>query len=151
MVGHVGLTPQTATALGGYRVQGRSAETAFQVVDGLLALQDAGCFCVVMEAVPHSVTELVMPLTTVPVIGIGAGASTDGQVLVFHDLLGIREGKGAKFVRRYAGLLEVMSAGVAAYAQEVREGAFPAPEHTYAVDDAVLDRVREHLAGGPGQ
>lgn len=147
VVGHVGLTPQSATALGGYRAQGRSAKSALRITDGLLALQDAGCFCIVLEAVPNALTEEIMPLTTVPIIGIGAGPAPDGQVLVFHDLLGIREGKGAKFVRRYADLLDAMADGVADYAREVRAGEFPAPEHAYGIDAAELARFRE-LRGG---
>lgn len=148
VVGHVGLTPQSATALGGYRAQGRSAESAVRITDGLLALQDAGCFCIVLEAVPNALTAEIMPLTTVPIIGIGAGPATDGQVLVFHDLLGIREGKGAKFVRRYADLLEAMADGVAAYTREVRDVTFPAPEHAYGIDEAELVRFRELRGGG---
>ncbi|HEY5882222.1 MAG TPA: 3-methyl-2-oxobutanoate hydroxymethyltransferase [Nakamurella sp.] len=148
VVGHVGLTPQSATALGGYRAQGRSAESAVRITDGLLALQDAGCCCIVLEAVPNALTAEIMPLTTVPIIGIGAGPATDGQVLVFHDLLGIREGKGAKFVRRYADLLDAMADGVADYAREVRDGSFPAAEHAYGIDETELARFRELRAGG---
>src|SRR3954471_20621836 len=95
VMGHVGLTPQTATALGGYRSQGRTAERALQVLHDALALQEAGCFSIVFEAVPAALTELVMPRLQIPVIGIGAGATTDGQVLVFHDLLGIYDGHAA--------------------------------------------------------
>ncbi len=148
VIGHVGLTPQSAVALGGYRAQGRSAESAVRITDGLLALQDAGCFCIVVEAVPNALTEDIMPLTTVPIIGIGAGPATDGQVLVFHDLLGIREGKGAKFVRRYADLLDAMADGVAAYAREVRDGTFPAAEHAYGIDQVELARFRELRGAG---
>ncbi len=148
VVGHVGLTPQSATALGGYRAQGRNAESAVRITEGLQALQDAGCFCIVLEAVPNALTAEIMPLTTVPIIGIGAGPATDGQVLVFHDLLGIREGKGAKFVRRYADLLDAMADGVAAYAREVRDGSFPAQEHAYGMTEAELARFRELRGAG---
>ena len=103
-MGHVGLTPQTATALGGYRSQGRTAERALEVCQDALALQEAGCFAIVFEAIPSDVTELIMPKLEVPVIGIGAGPSTDGQVLVFHDLLGIYDGHAARFVKRYANV-----------------------------------------------
>ena len=92
-MGHVGLTPQSASALGGYRTQGRTMQQAVQVADDALALQDAGCFAVVFEAVPAAVTEVIMERMRIPVIGIGAGASTDGQVLVFHDLLGLYDGR----------------------------------------------------------
>jgi 3-methyl-2-oxobutanoate hydroxymethyltransferase len=140
VMGHVGLTPQTATALGGYRAQGRSAEAAQRVAREAVALQDAGCFSIVFEAIPSAVSEAIMPKMQVPVIGIGAGPATDGQVLVFHDLLGIRHGRGAKFVKRYADLLDEMSAGVAAYAADVRTRRFPAPEHGYSMPSEELDR-----------
>jgi len=113
-----------------------------RIARGAVGLQEAGCFCIVFEAVPSALTEELMPLMTVPIIGIGAGPATDGQVLVFHDLLGIREGKGAKFVRRYADLLDAMADGVAQYAKEVRSGVFPAVEHGYGIDEAELDRFR---------
>lgn len=134
VVGHVGLTPQTAVALGGYRAQGRTAESALAVARGALDLQGAGCVAIVFEAVPSVLTDDLMSVMRIPVIGIGAGPSTDGQVLVFHDLLGIRDGVGAKFVRRYADLQDEMNAGVAAYADEVRREVFPGPEHGYGMD-----------------
>ena len=104
VMGHVGLTPQTATALGGYRAQGRTAERARQVLEDALALQEAGCFAIVFEAIPGELTDLIMEHMEIPVIGIGAGASTDGQVLVYHDLLGINDEFKPKFVKRYAEL-----------------------------------------------
>ena len=131
-MGHVGLTPQTATALGGYRAQGRTAESAMIIAQGARALQDAGCFSLVFEAIPSAVTDAVMPLISIPVIGIGAGPGTDGQVLVFHDLLGIREGTGAKFVRRYAELQQAMNSGVRAYADDVRSSTTPVPSTSTA-------------------
>jgi 3-methyl-2-oxobutanoate hydroxymethyltransferase len=134
VMGHVGLTPQTATALGGYRAQGRTAARARAVLEDALALQDAGCFAIVFEAIPSAVSAELMPLMEIPVIGIGAGPAVDGQVLVFHDLLGIREGLGARFVKRYADLLDEMAAGVAAYAADVRIRAYPAPYHGYSID-----------------
>jgi 3-methyl-2-oxobutanoate hydroxymethyltransferase len=157
VMGHVGLTPQTATALGGYRSQGRTAERALQVLHDALALQEAGCFAIVFEAIPSALTEVIMPRMEVPVIGIGAGASTDGQVLVFHDLLGIYDGISSRFAKRYASVKEEMVAGVRAYADEVRSGAFPAPEHTYSIDPEELERYRAALsppagiAWGPGE
>ena len=146
VVGHVGLTPQSATSLGGYRAQGRTAESAQKIAEGALGLQEAGCFCIVFEAVPSAVTAELMPRMTVPVIGIGAGPAADGQVLVFHDLLGIRAGNGAKFVRRYADLQDAMDDGVAQYAKEVRTRMFPAPEHGYGIDEAELQRFRDITA-----
>ena len=146
VMGHVGLTPQTATALGGYRAQGRDAGTAERIARQALALQQAGCFSIVFEAIPAAVAAELMPRMDVPVIGIGAGPATDGQVLVFHDLLGIREGLGARFVKRYASLQDEMAAGVAAFADDVRTGRYPAPEHGYSIDDVELEGFREALA-----
>jgi len=133
VMGHVGLTPQTATALGGYRSQGRTAERAMEVVDDALALQDAGCFAIVFEAVPSELTAAVMPRLEIPVIGIGAGPATDGQVLVFHDLLGIYDGHAARFVKRYANVREEMIRGMEAYAADVRERRYPEPDHGYTM------------------
>src|SRR5688500_10929865 len=116
VMGHVGLTPQTATALGGYRAQGRTAERARQVLEDALALQEAGCFSIVFEAIPSDVTDAIMPYLEIPVIGIGAGASTDGQVLVLHDLLGVHGGRQPKFVKQFADVRGEMLRGVQAYA-----------------------------------
>ena len=153
VMGHVGLTPQTATALGGYKAQGKTAGRASQIAEEALALQAAGCFAIVFEAVPAAVTEALMPKMDAPVIGIGAGADTDGQVLVFHDLLGIFGGHAAKFVKRYADIHGEMVAGVGTYADEVRSGAFPGNDHIYSIDPAELAEFRawleqDSLAGG---
>ncbi len=145
VMGHVGLTPQTSTALGGYRAQGRTAERALQVARDALALQEAGCFAVVFEAIPAAVAAEIMPRMEIPVIGIGAGPSTDGQVLVFHDLLGIREGVGARFVKRYADLLDEMVSGVRSYADDVRGRHYPTSDHTYSIDPAELNELRARL------
>ncbi|CAN7169849.1 3-methyl-2-oxobutanoate hydroxymethyltransferase [Microbacterium foliorum] len=147
VVGHVGLTPQTATSLGGYRAQGRTADAALTVIDDALALQDAGVSLIVIEAVPSEVTAALAPLLRIPLIGIGAGTDADGQVLVFHDLLGIYAGGVAKFVKRYADVRSVSVAGVAAYASEVREGVYPGPEHGYGMAEGEAERLRELLAG----
>jgi 3-methyl-2-oxobutanoate hydroxymethyltransferase len=146
VMGHVGLTPQTATALGGYRAQGRTAERAVAVARDALGLQEAGCFSLVFEAIPAAVSETVMPRLQIPVIGIGAGPATDGQVLVFHDLLGIYDGHAPRFAKRYADIKAQMVAGVARYAAEVRRGSFPGPEHSYSIDDGELERLRAALA-----
>jgi 3-methyl-2-oxobutanoate hydroxymethyltransferase len=145
VMGHVGLTPQTSTALGGYRAQGRSTSAATRIAQEALALQEAGCFSIVFEAIPAAVAAELMPHLEVPVIGIGAGPATDGQVLVFHDLLGIREGRGARFVQRYAELQEEMNAGVAAYAADVRGRRYPRAEHAYTIDEQELRRFRSEL------
>jgi 3-methyl-2-oxobutanoate hydroxymethyltransferase len=147
VMGHVGLTPQTSTALGGWKAQGRTASAAARIGHEALALQDAGCFAIVFEAIPSAVTEELMPLIEVPVIGIGAGPATDGQVLVFHDLLGIRDGLGPRFVKRYANLQQEMNDGVAAYAEDVRTRRYPGPEHTYKIDAGELDGLRSALSG----
>jgi 3-methyl-2-oxobutanoate hydroxymethyltransferase len=148
VMGHVGLTPQTATALGGYRAQGRTAKCALQVATDAVALQDAGCFSIVFEAIPAAVSELVTARIDVPVIGIGAGPATDGQVLVFHDLLGIYDGHAPRFAKRFGELKALMVAGVAAYAAEVRSGAFPAPEHCYSIDEEELSEFKAALQSG---
>jgi 3-methyl-2-oxobutanoate hydroxymethyltransferase len=147
VMGHVGLTPQTATALGGYRSQGRTAERAMEVVEDALALQDAGCFALVFEAVPSELTAAVMPRIEIPVIGIGAGPSTDGQVLVFHDLLGIYDGHAARFVKRYGNVREAMVRGVEQFAADVRERRYPEPEHGYTMAPDEAARLSALLAG----
>jgi 3-methyl-2-oxobutanoate hydroxymethyltransferase len=146
VMGHVGLTPQTAIALGGYRSQGRTAERALEVTRDAVALEEAGCFAIVFEAVPGELTETVMPRLEVPVIGIGAGPATDGQVLVFHDLLGIYDGHAARFVKRYANVREAMIGGVAAFAEDVRERRYPEPDHGYTMAPDEAERLRELLA-----
>jgi 3-methyl-2-oxobutanoate hydroxymethyltransferase len=145
VMGHVGLTPQTATALGGYRAQGRTADQAVAVARDAVALEEAGCFAIVLEAIPAAVAAEIMDRVSIPVIGIGAGPATDGQVLVFHDLLGIYDGHVARFAKRFADVRSHMVAGVAEYAAEVRNRSFPAPEHCYSIDDAELDRFRAGL------
>ncbi len=145
VMGHVGLTPQTATALGGYRAQGRNAERALQVARDAIALQEAGCFSIVFEAIPAAVADIVVQRLEIPVIGIGAGGGTDGQVLVFHDLLGIYDGHAPRFAKRYQEIKAQMVAGVAEYAAEVRAGTFPGPEHVYSIDEEELARFRAGL------
>src|SRR5690348_12202226 len=151
VMGHVGLTPQTATMLGGYRAQGRTSARARQVLDDALALQDAGCFAIVFEAIPAEVTDTIMGYMEIPVIGIGAGPSTDGQVLVLHDLLAIHDEFKPKFVKRFAAVKQEMLRGVEAYAEEVRTRKFPTAEHTYGIAPEELDRFRSDLAPVPQQ
>src|SRR5260370_41610720 len=145
VMGHVGMTPQASTALGGWKAQGRTAGAAARIASEALALQEAGCFALVFEAIPSAVTEELMPHIEIPVIGIGAGPATDGQVLVFHDLLGIRDGLGPRFVKRYANLQQEMNAGVTAYAEDVRMRRYPGPEHTYKIDPAEVAELRSLL------
>src|SRR4051795_1550037 len=145
VMGHVGLTPQTVNALGGFKTQGKTAASAARVAEEAFALQAAGCFAIVFEAVPAAITEALVPKLDVPVIGIGAGPATDGQVLVFHDLLGIHQGHIPKFVKRYGEVREAMVAGVSAFAAEVRAREFPAPEHTYSVEEDELEEFKRYL------
>ncbi len=151
VMGHVGLTPQTATALGGYRSQGRTADRALAVMHDALALQEAGCFTIVFEAIPSPLTEAIMPRMRIPVIGIGAGPAADGQVLVFHDLLGIYDGHAARFVKRYASVREEMIRGVSEYAREVRERRYPAPEHGYTMAPDEVQRLHELIDEPAGE
>ena len=133
--GPVGLTPQTATVLGGFKAQGRTADRARQLLDDALALQDAGCFAIVLEAVPAAVARAATQARGVPTIGIGAGPDTDGQVLVWHDMLGYYEGHAPRFVKRYAEVGDAIVDALERYAEEVRSGAFPEEQHTYAMPD----------------
>ena len=133
VMGHIGLTPQTATALGGFKAQGRTAAKATELFEDALALEAAGCFSLVLEAVPAPVAERITDALSIPTIGIGAGAATDGQVLVWHDLLGLYDGRAARFVKRYADVAAEIRRGLEAYAAEVRSGAFPEAQHTYSI------------------
>ncbi|HEY7633255.1 MAG TPA: 3-methyl-2-oxobutanoate hydroxymethyltransferase [Thermoleophilaceae bacterium] len=145
VMGHVGLTPQTATALGGYRSQGRTADRALEVARDAVALQEAGCFAIVFEAVPTPFTEAVHSELEVPIIGIGAGPTTDGQVLVFHDLLGIFDGHAARFVKRYADIRQAMIDGVASFADDVRSRRYPEPDHGYTMAPDEAARLKDLL------
>jgi 3-methyl-2-oxobutanoate hydroxymethyltransferase len=135
VMGHVGLTPQSATMLGGFKTQGRTAEKARRVLDDALALEAAGCFTVVLEAVPSPVATRITEALSVPTIGIGAGPGCDGQVLVYHDLLGLSEGHLPRFVKRYANLSREIRDALEAYAADVRTGAFPSEEYAYSMDE----------------
>jgi len=147
VMGHIGLTPQSATMLGGFKAQGRTAEKALQLLADARALEAAGCFSVVLEAVPAPVARRVSEGLSIPTIGIGAGADCDGQVLVWHDLLGLYEGRPARFVKRYAELGDTIRRALEEYAADVRERRFPGEQHTYAMPDEELalfeERTRE--------
>jgi 3-methyl-2-oxobutanoate hydroxymethyltransferase len=145
VMGHVGLTPQTATALGGYKTQGKTAQGAIQLLEDALALQSVGCFAIVFEAVPAAIAEAIAGRLEVPAIGIGAGPATAGQVLVYHDLLGITTGRSPKFVKRYAEIHAAMVEGVSRYAEEVRSHRFPEPDHVYGVEPAELAEFQHYL------
>lgn len=133
VMGHLGLTPQTATKLGGMKAQGRTALAARQLLHDARQLEAAGCFAIVLEAVPAQVAARVTRVLTIPTIGIGAGPACDGQVLVWHDLLGINEGVAPRFVKRYADVAGETRRGLEAFAAEVRSGAYPAAEHSYKI------------------
>ncbi|HET9163041.1 MAG TPA: 3-methyl-2-oxobutanoate hydroxymethyltransferase [Solirubrobacterales bacterium] len=145
VMGHVGLTPQTATALGGYKTQGKTAQGAIQLLEDALALQSVGCFAVVFEAVPAAIAETLAERLEIPAIGIGAGPATAGQVLVYHDLLGITTGRAPKFVKRYAEIHAAMVAGVGSYVEEVRSHRFPAAEHVYSIEPTELAEFQHYL------
>ena len=146
-MGHLGLTPQSATMLGGFRAQGRTAEKARQLLQDARALEAAGCFAIVLEAVPAQVAARITESLAVPTIGIGSGRGCDGQVLVFHDLLGLYDGKAPRFVKRYADLAAETKDALERYAADVRSGAFPADEHTYSIPAAELAAFEAAISG----
>jgi 3-methyl-2-oxobutanoate hydroxymethyltransferase len=141
VMGHVGLTPQSATLLGGYRAQGRTADAARRLIDDARALQRAGSFAIVLEAIPAIVAERVTAEIDVPTIGIGAGVSCSGQVLVWHDLLGLTRGSTPRFVKKYADLNGVITGALDAFVQDVRGGTFPGPDHTYGMPEAEREKL----------
>jgi 3-methyl-2-oxobutanoate hydroxymethyltransferase len=150
VMGHIGLTPQSATVLGGFKAQGRTAPQARRLYEEALALEAAGCFAIVLEAVPAAVAARVTRALRVPTIGIGAGPECDGQVLVWHDLLGLYEGRPPRFVKRYAELGEEIRRALEAYASDVRDGRFPEDRHTYAMPEEELQRFEEALPTAAG-
>jgi 3-methyl-2-oxobutanoate hydroxymethyltransferase len=146
VMGHVGLTPQSATLLGGFRAQGRTAEAARRVLDEALALEAEGCFAVVLEAVPAAVAARVTEALRVPTIGIGSGPDCDGQVLIFHDLVGLYEGRSPRFAKRYTDVGAEIRRAFEAFAADVRSRRYPEETHTYAIPEDELARFRETLA-----
>jgi 3-methyl-2-oxobutanoate hydroxymethyltransferase len=149
VMGHIGLTPQTATALGGHKAQGRQADAARRLFLDAISLERAGCFALVLEAVPAPVAATISRRLAIPTIGIGSGPGTDGQVLVLHDMLGIPgDGRQPRFVKRYAEIGELMGAAVAAYATEVRNHVYPAEEHTYTIPPEELQAFQNAVDAG---
>jgi 3-methyl-2-oxobutanoate hydroxymethyltransferase len=146
VMGHVGLTPQSATMLGGFRAQGRTAARARALLDGALELERAGCFTVVLEAVPSAVAARITAALEVPTIGIGAGRDCDGQVLVYHDLLGLYDGRAPRFVKRYADVARDIGRALEEFAADVRSGAFPEEQHTYAMPEDELRLFEKSLS-----
>jgi 3-methyl-2-oxobutanoate hydroxymethyltransferase len=151
VMGHVGLTPQTAVALGGYRAQGRTVAAARQLRDDAVALERAGCFSIVLEAMPPEVAAVITEAVSIPTIGIGAGASCDGQVLVWHDLLGLSTGHVPVFVKRYADLTETILSALRAYVADVRSGLFPEAQHTYSMREGESGRLGAELSALAGR
>ncbi len=147
VMGHVGLTPQRAATLGGFKVQGKTAVSAKAVLEDALALERAGCFSLVLEAVPAPLAKIITERLSIPTIGIGAGPHCDGQVLVLHDMLGMTGGHVPRFVKQYARLAEAGGNAVAEYAREVRGGVFPGPEHSFTMPEAELAALHESLKG----
>jgi 3-methyl-2-oxobutanoate hydroxymethyltransferase len=148
VMGHLGLTPQSATMLGGYRAQGRTADKARQLLDDAATLEKAGCFSLVLEAVPAPVAARITDALTIPTIGIGSGPDCDGQVLVLHDILGLYDGRSARFVKRYAEIGAEIQSALEAFAADVRSGAFPSEEHTYSIPEEELAAFEESLSRG---
>ena len=148
---HIGLTPHTIAVLGGFKIQGKTAEKAIAILEDALAIQDAGCFMLEFEAVPAPIAKVISDQLEIPTIGIGAGSGTDGQILLSYDLLGVFTDFKPKFTKRYANLTEVAISGLRAYAEEVRSGAFPDDDHTYGVDQSEYEKFlnlverRRHL------
>lgn len=141
VMAHLGLTPQSINAFGGFKVQGRSEAAARKLLADARAVEDAGAFAITLECVPAKLAQLVTDAAGVPTIGIGAGAGCDGQILVYQDMLGMFSDFTPKFVKRFADVGAAMRAGFSAYADEVRAGAFPAAEHGYAIDDDVIEKL----------
>lgn len=139
--GHIGLTPQSINAFGGFKVQGKSEEAAKKLLEDARAVEEAGAFAVVVEGVPKKLADIITEQLTIPTIGIGAGNGCDGQVLVYQDMLGMFSDFTPKFVKKYAGLGEVMKEAFANYIEEVQSGAFPAKEHEYSIDDSVIEKL----------
>ncbi|MBQ1519698.1 MAG: 3-methyl-2-oxobutanoate hydroxymethyltransferase [Ruminococcus sp.] len=144
VVAHLGLTPQSVNAFGGFKVQGKSIDKARKLIDDAVKIQKAGACAVVLEGIPAKLADIITKKLVIPTIGIGAGNGCDGQVLVYQDMLGLTFGHTAKFVKRFADLGSAMRRGITDYIRETKEGTFPAKEHTYAIDDDVIEQlVRE--------
>lgn len=143
VVAHLGLTPQSVNAFGGFKVQGKSLEKAEKLLEDAVRIQQAGACAVVLEGIPARLAQLITDKLVIPTIGIGAGNGCDGQVLVYQDMMGLTTGHTAKFVKCFAPLGSVMRDGIKEYISETQSGAFPAEEHTYAMDDAVISKLME--------
>lgn len=145
VMAHLGLTPQSVNAFGGFKVQGKSEEAARKLVDDAKAIQEAGAFAVVLECIPSKLAKLISETIQIPTIGIGAGAGCDGQVLVYQDMLAMFSDFKPKFVKHFANVGEVMRKAFTDYAKEVKAGTFPGEEHIYAIDDAVIEELKKQI------
>jgi 3-methyl-2-oxobutanoate hydroxymethyltransferase len=141
VMGHIGLTPQTVSKLGGFKVQGKDSAAAQQIVDDALALEEAGCFSIVLEAIPDRLAKLITEKLTIPTIGIGAGPHCDAQVLVTHDMVGLFDRFTPKFVKQYVNIHTQMVEALKQYKSEVESGEFPGPEHSFTIKDEILERL----------
>ena len=144
VVAHLGLTPQSVNAFGGFKVQGKSLDNARKLIDDAMKIQDAGACAVVLEGIPAKLAEIITKKLTIPTIGIGAGSGCDGQVLVYQDMLGLTTGHTPKFVKRFADVGTLMRQGITDYINETKSGAFPSEEHTYSIDeDVIAELIKE--------
>jgi 3-methyl-2-oxobutanoate hydroxymethyltransferase len=141
VMGHIGLTPQTQSKLGGFKVQGKDASAAQQIIDDALALEEAGCFSIVLEAIPDRLATLISDRLSIPTIGIGAGPGCDAQVLVTHDMVGLFDRFTPKFVKRYVNIHEQMVGALQQYKADVEAGEFPGPEHCFTIKDEILEQL----------
>lgn len=141
VMAHIGLTPQSVNAFGGFKVQGKSEEAARKLIEEAKAVEAAGAFAVVLECVPAKLAEIITKSISIPTIGIGAGVECDGQILVYQDMLGMFSDFTPKFVKRYANVGEVMTGAFQEYIEEVQKGTFPCPEHTFAISDEVIKKL----------
>lgn len=140
--GHIGMTPQSVNAFGGFKVQGKTEEAARKLVEDAIALQEAGAFAVVIECVPHKLAEYISEILSIPTIGIGAGNGCSGQVLVYQDMLGMYSDFTPKFVKKFANVGDVMTDAFKSYSDEVKTGQFPTEEHSFKIDDDIIDKIR---------
>lgn len=141
VMAHIGLTPQSINVFGGFKVQGKDEEKAQKLIEDAKKIEEAGAFAIVLECVPAKLAELITKAVSIPTIGIGAGASCDGQILVYQDMLGMFSDMSPKFVKKFADVGELMKDGFKAYIKEVQEGTFPSKEHCFKIDESVLDKL----------
>jgi 3-methyl-2-oxobutanoate hydroxymethyltransferase len=145
VMGHIGLTPQSASALGGFKAQGRNSAGALKLINDARLLEESGAFSILLEAIPPEIGQIITKRAGIPIIGIGAGPHTDGQVLIVHDALGFYKGHKAKFVKQYCDLNDVIRKALQEYQKDVETGGYPAAEHCYGIDPAVLAEIKSKL------